>query len=428
MVLLIKALRDGRPHQVKLLLRAGVNVNLTDENGQTALMHCCFLEEKKTRITMLKLLVAEGVDPNKRDKFGRGFVSWACVFGREDLLCFMLKDSFVELDLNTVDNDGNSPLYLAVLSGDLETVKLVLKELQRTCSLDEIHKTNNAGICPLLAAFHRGDKCCARLLITEGDAPVSSVLKYLKELAEYGTDHISHPFYAFSSAKSHDLKVNLLDCNPNVPTKKDLLNFLFANDDTLTSNHSHKKTIRGTKNTSEGLQNLSPRKKTSGLNSRYSLDSLDTDESKSMAGSDPCSQSHVSIATDMTTEDCKLLQLYDVYKEQLTDSYREGLPVRRYRTPTPPPAPRKDSKARPNRTSQQHGNEVKGLLSPKRGSVSSSSGSLPLVNESALDKQIRLKYARSNRAASMQVGKLPPIPGNLRKLKKTKSSASFKLH
>lgn len=428
MVLLIKALRDGRPHQVKLLLRAGVNVNLTDENGQTALMHCCFLEEKKTRMTMLRLLVAEGVDPNKRDKFGRGFMSWACVFGRVDLLHIMVKDSSEELDFNTVDNDGNSPLYLAVLSGDLETVKLVLKELQKACSLDEIHKTNNAGICPLLAAFHRGDKTCARVLITEGDAPVSSVLKYLKELADDGTKHISHPFYAFTMSKSHDLKVNLLECNPNVPTKKDLLRFLFANDDTLTSIHSEKKTIKEPKNTSGGLQNFIPRKITSGLYLRHSLDSLDTVESRSMAGSESGPQLPISIATDMTSEDCKLLQLYDVYKEQLTDSYREGLPIRRYRTPTPPPPVRKESKARPNRSSQQHGNELKGFLTPKRGSVSSSSGSLPLVNESALDKQIRLKYARSNRAASMQVGKLPPISGSLRKLKKTKSSASFKLH
>jgi len=421
MVLLTNAVRDGRTHQVKLLLKAGVNVNLSDKNGQTALIHCCFQEDSKARMSILKLLVANGSDASKKDKFGRNVVSWACVYARADLLTYLLNDSNIELDFSVIDKDGNTTLMLAVMSGCLEMVQIVMMAVLKTSGVSQVHRYNNAGMCPLLVAFSRGDKKCARLLIKEGSSPVSSIIKYLQEQDELDTVK-SHPFYNFI-AKSHDLE-NSSD-NPKVFSEKDILQFLFAKDDAPTSKQANKtRTSLSLKTKANTLLDFSSTKSTIGLNTRKSYEQPDIAEIDMTSESLDATNVRFTVRKYYSTQE-SVQQLYDLYQEQLTTSYREGLPVRRYRTPTPPaPPPRKESRA--HRNSVQLA-DMKGYLSSKRGSNASSTCSNPLMQESALDRQIRMRYARSNRAASMQVGKLPPIPLHLRKMKRTKSSTSLKV-
>lgn len=418
MVLLSNAVREGRTHQVKLLLKAGVNINLSDKDGQTALIHCCFLEDAKLRMTILKLLVSNGSNASKRDKYGRGVVSWACVYARTDLLTYLLNDSNIELDFSIVDNDGNTTLLLAVMSGCLEMVQMVLMVILKTCNVGQVHRYNNAGMCPLLAAFCRRDKKCARLLIKEGGSPISSIIKYLKEQEEIeGTK--SHPFYDFIG-KSRDPE-NSSD-NPKVPSENDIIQFLFAEGDTPTATQTNKtKTSLSLRTKSNTMVDFNSTKSTIGLNTRHSFELPDVAEIDMTSESLDAGNVRFSVRKYYSSQE-SVLQLYDLFQDQLTPSYREGLRVRRYRTPTPPPPPRKESRSHRNSVQLS---DMKGYLSPKRGSISSTCSN-PLMQESALDKQMRLRYARSNRAASMQVAKLPPIPVHLRKLKKTKSSTSLK--
>lgn len=420
MVLLTNAVSDGRTHQVKLLLKAGVNVNLSDKDGQTALIHCCFLSDTKARMSILKLLVANGSDSNKRDKFGRNVVSWACVHARTDLLTYLLNDSNIELDFSVVDKDGNTTLMLAVMSGCLEMVQIVLLVVRKTSSVSQVHRCNNAGMCPLLVTFCRGDKKCARLLIKEGGSPLSSIIKYLQEQEELDGEKV-HPFYNFI-AKSRDLE-NSPD-NPKVFCEKDILQFLFAEDDAPTSKQANKtRTSLSLKTKSNTMLDFSSTRSTIGLNSRHSYEPPDLAEIDMTSASIDVVNVRFAMRKYYSTQE-SVLKLYDLYQEQLTPSYREGLSVRKYRTPTPPPTP-------PRKESRSHRNSVqlsdmKGYLSTKRGSISSTCSN-PIMQESALDRQMRMRYARTNRAASMQVGKLPPIPLHLRKLKRTKSSTSLKV-
>lgn len=414
MVLLTNAVREGRAHQVKLLLKAGVNVNLADKDGQTALIHCCFVEDPKVRMIILKLLVNYECNVTVRDKYGRGVVSWACALARVDVLSYLLNDTNLELDFNNVDNDGSTTLLLAVMSGCLEMVQMVLMMVLKTSTIGQIHRSNNAGMCPLLAAFCRGDKKCARLLIKDGGSPLSSVIKYIQEQDEFYPPK-SHPFYDFI-AKSRDLESGL--DNRGVLSERDILQFLFAKDD---RSPRANKTSLSLKTKSNTMIDFCSTKSTAGLMTRNSNDlpDINTDNSSEI---DMTSQSlhanlRISVSRYYSSQE-SVPQLYGLYTHQLTPSYREGLPLRRYRTPSPPPPPRKESRS--HRNSVQY--EMK---ASKRGSISSSSGSYPL--ESAFDRQMRQKYARTNRAASMHVAKLPPIPVHLKKIKRTKSSTSLKV-
>ncbi|EDO32718.1 predicted protein, partial [Nematostella vectensis] len=174
-MLLVSAVRFGRTHQVRLLLKAGINTENRDDRGRTALVYCCFLKNPQTRQTILKLLLASGAKVNKRDHLGRSALLWACLQGLVDVVTSLVNDSQSEVDLNLTDNDGNTSLLLAVKSGNLEMVRLLLSLLRRSLSNNTtsfIHRCNNRGISPLLAAFLRGDKDCARVLV-QGGAQVS---------------------------------------------------------------------------------------------------------------------------------------------------------------------------------------------------------------------------------------------------------------
>ncbi|XP_001624818.3 uncharacterized protein LOC5503881 [Nematostella vectensis] len=451
-MLLVSAVRFGRTHQVRLLLKAGINTENRDDRGRTALVYCCFLKNPQTRQTILKLLLASGAKVNKRDHLGRSALLWACLQGLVDVVTSLVNDSQSEVDLNLTDNDGNTSLLLAVKSGNLEMVRLLLRLLRRSLSNNTtsfIHRCNNRGISPLLAAFLRGDKDCARVLV-QGGAQVSCVVWYLKDcVAESEIQELSGSQEAVFSflGKSRDPRYHA-----EILTNKGILEFLFSDDEKITSKQ-RKITLRiqcdfeHLKDKRSG--SFSSTKATIGPKSLTTQSLLAGNESLSIDADieSCCSESRQEVDSALATK-CmgelkimdysstqdSVLKLYDIYTDQLCTSYRVGMPICRYKTPPPLPPPppplRKESSksTRSPKVSLQHhsGSDVTRYLSTKRGSGSSGTG-LPYMQESAFDRQMRLKYARSSRAASMQVGKLPAIGHAGKKLKRTKSSVTITL-
>ena len=106
---LILRAHEGYKAVVELLLARGASVNLTDEEGRTAL-HWAALGKLKTNNDCLQLLINHGADLAIRDKNGQIALHLAAKFGRmENLELLISKGS----EVSTMDNCGNTPLHLA---------------------------------------------------------------------------------------------------------------------------------------------------------------------------------------------------------------------------------------------------------------------------------------------------------------------------
>lgn len=110
-----KAVQEKRKAVVSKLLKAGVNVNLGDNDGNTAL-HFSRREPKLT-----KLLLKSGANINIANKYGKTTLHRASIEGREEVVKILLKNG---ADVNLPDNLGNLALHRAVSS---KVAELLLK-------------------------------------------------------------------------------------------------------------------------------------------------------------------------------------------------------------------------------------------------------------------------------------------------------------
>lgn len=165
--ILLEAVTQGRLRQVRLLLDAGVNVNCKDlDDGQTALIRAMFLDNMKLRRRTAKMLLSYGAKVKLLDKFGRTALSWACIFGHEDMVKLFFSHPEVDLALGSVDMDGNTNLMLACMSGNVNIVKTISKVFRRN-RLD-VNRVNNRGKSALAIAHENEFADCVEVLLNVG--------------------------------------------------------------------------------------------------------------------------------------------------------------------------------------------------------------------------------------------------------------------
>ena len=432
-MLLINAVKGGRIAQVKMFIKVGINVDEVDENGQTALIHCCFLQDSRMRIKILKALIAADVDLNKKDSFGRTVLAWACFKGRTEVVRFLLNDPrCIDLQIDVIDKEGNSTLLLSVMSGNFLIVKMMVGVLKGTARAIELNKSNNAGMQPLIAAFLRGDKLCAQLLIKQVGSSVSSVLKYLKSLQNgcngFLASSSSLPLFDPSQGKKQTREsfVQFAEL-----TEDDIFEFLFAKDKGRSDVQKYESLeLKDEKNGAEEQQILLSRRSKSKkqdsflLQRPYSSETMtDTSEIDAFRSAGKCTSRPVTAQEAEVRENetskytassrTSVQQLMTLYAEQNSPSFRHGLPVRKYMPPQPQASNTDFGSEFDSRRSSLHPSETDPIagLSPR------------LLGESLMDQQLRLKYARNSRATSMQVPRLPSLSGMGRgRMKRTRSS------
>ena len=449
-MLLIEAVQQGRTRQLKLLIKVGIDLNQTDELGQTALMHSCFVEDDRQRKIATRALAMRGSDINKRDIFGRSALSWACLYGREDVVDFLLNSAVCfDIEVDVSDKDGNSTLLLAVMSNSFPVVKLVVRVLKESGNCFHMHRANDAGISPLVLAFLRGDKICAEFLIKEGGAPVSSVLHYLRRsdvrepLPMFCPTQVAWlPKCAMTSTRSPRRQQTKL-ISVTKFSDEDVLQFLF--DETKLPSSSAGKETAKKKSVYEGTSARSKRASTSSESGPFneipsgvgaqtceapSSDSnltTNRSESKSLgANNHPEAKKIPYKPTRNPLKSCPqeppILKLLALYSDVHSPSYRQGYPDIHYQPAqeiVEEPIDDAFDGSRSARTS------VGSILS-----TGDFTGDADVKESAAMDRHLRLKYARTSRATSLQVGTLPPIglPGGFRsgRMKRTRSSTTIK--
>ena len=112
------------------LIRAGANVNAANLSGQTALMHICI--QHSTGMENLQITLLEnGADVTAKDKDGNTPLHHAAM-NRSDSLAKSMSDmlfEFGKVDVNAVNNAGESALDIATQTGNEPLVKWLLGKM-----------------------------------------------------------------------------------------------------------------------------------------------------------------------------------------------------------------------------------------------------------------------------------------------------------
>lgn len=165
-----QAVLDQRLHQVRLLIKQRVNVNMQDLHGCTPLIVACFLDDEMKAFKIVRALIRAGSRLDIYDDFHRSAISYAALNGMLSVLSFLLQlDSCT--DFNEVDHDGNTLLHMAAESGNPELVNFLLDDFEKYHH-HEIDVENSEGLTPFLLACKNCNFTSAYILLTKGKASI----------------------------------------------------------------------------------------------------------------------------------------------------------------------------------------------------------------------------------------------------------------
>ena len=116
----VRAAAHNRSEEVIQWLEQGVDVNVTDQFGKTALNRAVFFGHEQT----VKLLLERGADVTRSDKSGDPPIHVAVERNRLDSAEILLASG---ADVNALNSRGYTPLYQAVQSGDVDMVDKLVK-------------------------------------------------------------------------------------------------------------------------------------------------------------------------------------------------------------------------------------------------------------------------------------------------------------
>ena len=135
------AARSGNKEIIGKLVQYGADLDATDKEGCTPLIR--LLDNKRSDAALF--LIEQGADTEIADNSGHRAIDYATAHGlREIVICLSVD--------GTSDAHGNTPLHQAVFNGQSETVRALL-----TASNGMLNTPNDEGETPLIIACMKGN-------------------------------------------------------------------------------------------------------------------------------------------------------------------------------------------------------------------------------------------------------------------------------
>lgn len=150
----IDAVKAGELNQVQKLINNGANINIQDDNGESALAIAIFKCYKDIAL----LLIENGADIYFKNKNGVPILTYAAYQGYLDIVLFLINKG---IDVNIKDNSEGTALIIASFKGHLNVVQSLIENGAEVNAMD-IHK-NTA----IKAATFRKHNDITELLITK---------------------------------------------------------------------------------------------------------------------------------------------------------------------------------------------------------------------------------------------------------------------
>ncbi|XP_052768753.1 ankyrin repeat, SAM and basic leucine zipper domain-containing protein 1-like isoform X2 [Mya arenaria] len=165
---LFDAVRHGKNHLVRFILEASSVdiVNSRDLHGKTPLMACCYTKEEGARDNTVRLLLRHGADVNLTDDCGRTVLSYVCERRCNDILRILIKEHNIDPDIT--DTNGNTPLVYSAMVGNDIACDILIRHFRRLGL--NVDAKNDEGFTALLMAAKHGNITCAQIVMGQGKA------------------------------------------------------------------------------------------------------------------------------------------------------------------------------------------------------------------------------------------------------------------
>lgn len=148
----------GHGEIVKLLLDKGANPSAKDNLGATPLMWAAKQGDPK----IAEMLLAKGAEIDSQDKYGSTAMMWAAAEGKYDVVKLLLEKG-ANGDIG--NSDGLTPLILAAEAGDADVIKTLLDKGAK------INFKASDGRTALYGAVEKGHLDAVKLLLKRGADP-----------------------------------------------------------------------------------------------------------------------------------------------------------------------------------------------------------------------------------------------------------------
>jgi len=158
----------GNPEYIeKMLIKRGAKVDVFDNEGNSPI-HLAIQKaaEDQRDVPKIKMLLANGADPNTKNNAGMGCLGVSALIGFPDLV-----DLFIEhgADVNMRDNNGNTPLILTAFIYGRETGNRYLLIVESLVSKGaDVNARNASGATALDMAKVNGKSEMISLLLSKG--------------------------------------------------------------------------------------------------------------------------------------------------------------------------------------------------------------------------------------------------------------------
>lgn len=169
----------GNQEIIQCLLDAGADVNATDKDGKSILIYSVLAK----KVEAAKYLIGKGADVSIKDNENRTAVDYANALGLPYFIADVSVDSVGETDAY-----GNTPLHQSCFNGQSEVVKVMLAK-----GNVDVNAVNNAGETPLFTAVGRDNIYVSELLLDAGALPDKNTNEGVSPLhaaAANGNEHM----------------------------------------------------------------------------------------------------------------------------------------------------------------------------------------------------------------------------------------------